>query len=169
MEINEIRDLCIRSSEKYYNFLDENKKGIEEIEITKKSLVKNSESLWELMLGGRIFNIDAVKIFNKRYQELYSDKHFSVESYDSDINKLIIELKGNLETFKRTDSHYLLIISDLKFLVENVKNWYINNGNSLILPSIDDKNDDLNNKQEIKFFTEFDTPNEFQKMQLKMF
>ncbi len=162
MEIHEIRDLCIKSCEKYYDYLSGNKKSIEEIEISRKSKIENSDSLWELLLGGRIFNFDAVKIFNKRHQELYSDKHFSVESYDADTNRLVIELKESLETFKDTNAQYLLIISDLKFLVENVKNWYVTKGNSLKLPLVSNDNEESSDKREIKFLTEFDQPDVFQ-------
>lgn len=163
MRTPEIRDLCIKSSEKYYEFLHKHGRGIEEIWITRKVKIKNSDSLWELLLGGRLFNIDAVKIFNKKHQELYGDKHFSIESYDSDTSRLVIEFKNNLETFNNTDAQYLLVICDLKFLVENVKNWYLNNGNSLASPYVSDDNDNSYDKRQIELFTEFDRPDEFQK------
>lgn len=162
MKIDEIKDLCIKSAEKYHDYLSQYNKGNEKIGITKKLKIENSDSLWELMLGGRIFNVDAIRIFNKRYDEYYNYRHFSVESYDADTNRLVIKLKENLETFKNTNVQYLLIESDLKFLIENVKNWYVNNGNSLELPLISNGNDKANDKREIKFFKKFNNPNKFQ-------
>ncbi len=163
MDVREIRELCIEASEKYYKYLSDRNLGTEEIQVTNIARIQDS-ALWELKLGGRIFNVDLIKIWNNRFQETYDDKDFLIESYDADTNRLVIQTKFRIQNLERTDPADLFIISDLKFLVENVKKWYMDNGLTLNLPNPLD-NETIH--KEIHKFSQLAPPNEDQSRAIK--
>lgn len=128
MNIHEIRELCIQSADSYYNYLNEKDLGKEEIDVISIKNIEQQLQLWQLTLAGKIFNLDMISIWNIRHQETYSNNDFSVQSYDFESNRLIIKFRDQPTNFKSTSSAELKIISDLKFLVKNVREWYVKNG-----------------------------------------
>ncbi|MCH9021494.1 MAG: ATP-binding domain-containing protein [Planctomycetes bacterium] len=127
MNVEELKSKCIEASKFYYDYLEKNKKGIERINITAKKLINAENDTWELHIGQRLFNLDSIKIHNRQYDEYYNLENFSIQAYDAD-NKLLI-LKFTTQThFGDTPANNLQIISDLKFLIKNVENWYTRNG-----------------------------------------
>lgn len=136
MTPSEISLICVDSCKKYYEFLDRNSKGVDEIQITQKEKLKESDNLWLLRLGSRIYNYDLIKIKNLHYQTFYDENHYDVESYDPDTNRIIIRFKQPVSDFDKTPTDELLIVSDLKFLIENVRKWFLQNGQQLGLPMV---------------------------------
>src|SRR3989339_768828 len=109
MDTQEITQLCVESCRKYYEYLVNNGRGVDEISIISKNKIENSD-LWKLRLGGRIFNSDAINIKNLRYNILYDARHFSIESYDLDKNILIILIKPGIVNFEEASPDELVII-----------------------------------------------------------
>ena len=127
MDVQELKLKCIEASRFYYDYLEQNNKGVERINISSKRLINDENDTWELHIGKKLFNLDYIKILNREYDEHYDLAHFSVKEYDAD-NKLLIIKFVTQTHFGDTAANNLKIISDLKFLIKNVENWYIDNG-----------------------------------------
>lgn len=156
MNAQEITNLCIDSATRYYNYLKDNNLGLDRIEIVDKNKIIDSNSLWVLKLAGRVFNSDVLIIKNLSNNTTYDRNHFSIESYSVETNRLVIRVNDTMTGFAETPANQLILISDLKFLVENVRTWYVNNGPMLNLPIV---NENAISYQELELD---ETPNEHQ-------
>lgn len=146
MDVEELKLKCIEASKFYYDYLEQNNKGVERINISSKRLINEENETWELNIGKKLYNPDYIKIHNRQYDEYYDLTHFSIREYDAD-NKLLI-IKFITQThFGDTSENNLKIISDLKFLIKNVENWFKDNGSKV---SFNIETMDTLNKQEIK-------------------
>ncbi len=125
--MEDLKSKCIEASKFYYDYLEKNNKGIERINITSRKLINSENETWELHIGKKLFNPDCIKIHNRQYDECYDLAHFSIIEYDAD-NKLLIIKFVTKKHFGDTPANNLEIISDLKFLIKNVENWYTDNG-----------------------------------------
>lgn len=130
MNVEDLKSKCIEASKFYYDYLEQKNRGIERINITSKNLINRENDTWELHIGKKLFNLDCIKIHNRQYDEYYDLADFSIKEYDAD-NKLLI-IKFTTQTkFGDTPANNLEIISDLKFLIKNVENWYTDNGQKI--------------------------------------
>ncbi|MBN2377447.1 MAG: AAA family ATPase [Sedimentisphaerales bacterium] len=127
MHADKLKSKCIEASQFYYKYLEKNNKGLEIINISHKKLINDENDTWELQIGRKLFNPDSIKIHNRQYDEYYDLEDFSIQEYDAD-NKLLIIKFINQRHFRDTPEKNLKIISDLKFLIKNVENWYTDNG-----------------------------------------
>ena len=146
MNEQELKSKSIEASQFYYDYLEKNNKGIEKINISSKNLINDENDTWELRIGKKLFNPDYIKIHNQKYDEYYDLAHFSIKEYDAD-NKLLIIKFVTQTHFGDTPANNLTIISDLKFLIKNVENWYTDNGQKISF------NDETNNTQNGKTTT----------------
>jgi superfamily I DNA/RNA helicase len=135
MDIPEIRGVAIDSAEKYYQYLERNDKGLQEVEVYDIVAQHESELVYKLRLSAKLFDIDAV--FFKLYHtnRLYNTGEIKVVEYDADKNVLIVKPGVELiQTFKRLPARDIKVISDLKFLVERIKKWYETKGRNIGFP-----------------------------------
>ncbi len=132
MTSEQIKTLAINSSRTYYNFLSETGRGIEEVKVL--SISHNKKDLFKLKLDKKLFNLDSIE-FVVAGQKIATDR-IKVIVYDNDTNTLLIKPQPALqEQFKNLLADELKVISDLKFLVKRVEDWYQINGENLALPS----------------------------------
>jgi len=132
MNAEDLKSRCIEASQFYYKYLEYNQRGIERINISSKRLINGESNIWELHIGKKLFNPDYIKIHNRQYDEYYDLAHFTIKEYDAD-NKLLIIKFVTQTHFSDTPANNLKIISDLKFLIKNVENWYTENGQKIRL------------------------------------
>ncbi len=130
MNVKDLKSKCIEASKFYYDYLEQNNRGIERINITSKNLINSENDTWELHIGKKLFSPDCIKIYNRQYDEYYDLADFTVKEYDAD-NKLLIIKFTTQTNFGNTPANNLEIISDLKFLIKNVENWYTDNGQKI--------------------------------------
>lgn len=142
MNAQELKSKSIEASQFYYDYLEKNNKGIERIRISSKNLINVENDTWELHIGKKLFSPDNIIIHNRQYDEDYGLADFTIKEYDAD-NKLLI-IKFLTQThFGDTPANNLKIISDLKFLIKNVENWYTDNGQKI---SFDDETNTSGNE-----------------------
>jgi hypothetical protein len=130
--MQELKSKCIEASKFYYDYLEQNNKGIERINISSKKLINDENDTWELHIGKKLFSLDSIKIHNRQYDEYYDLADFTIKEYDAD-NKLLIIKFIKKTNFESTPVNHLKIVSDLKFLIKNVENWYADNGQKISL------------------------------------
>lgn len=128
--INEFIKNAIASSQSYYEFLVMNKRGYEEISIRKIDI---EHDLIKLHLSKKLYDMDSIEflISGKRY----TAEQIKINEYDRDENILYINYPIELNiNFNLLTSDDIKIISDLKFLVRRVEEWYKNYGSTISFP-----------------------------------
>ena len=133
MTKEEIRKICIDGSQTYYDHLDKNNKGVHIINI--RSIEKVKADKLKLKITSKIFDEETLV-----FKYLATDEEWTIESvkiqvYDRDTNTLVVKPVPTVyQKMITANVNDWQIISDLKFLIERVKNWYVLNGKNLELP-----------------------------------
>ncbi|RAK02903.1 AAA domain-containing protein [Larkinella arboricola] len=135
MNTEEIREIAIDSSSAYYNYLDQNEKGIQEVEVFELEYLESRDLFIKLRLSAKLFDTEALFFKNYRNNKKYDTGQVKVVEYDGDKNILLIkpsiELMDEFQNLKHSD---IKVISDLKFLIQRVKTWFELNGADIALP-----------------------------------
>lgn len=133
MTWDELKETAVISAERYYDFLDREGKGVVETGISKVAVLKSG--FVKLTLSATLFSADdlQVKIHNKPYaQDQIKPTH-----YDKDENALFVRPRDELlHLFYDLAPHEIVVISDLKFLVKRVRDWYAFRREPLHLPTL---------------------------------
>ncbi|MDH6314254.1 RecG-like helicase [Parabacteroides sp. PFB2-10] len=160
MKVDEIREIAIDSAQAYYKYLDENDKGIQEVEVTELSYSESGDMLMKLRLSAKLFDIESVFFRNRKNNKKYTVSEIKIIEYDYDKNMLLIKpIESIREELKNLREQELIVISDLKFLVERVRTWYEKNGSTIAIPTISSSY--AQKIKEIKYFPDLQpTPNQ---------
>lgn len=130
MEISEIRELCVQAAERYLAWLREKDLGYAEIPVVHKET--GTDGVHLLTLGAKLFDSDNVVVEDRRSQRRFIAGDITVQIYDSDRNLLVIKFHDPTVDFGHVAASDVFVISDLKFLVDNVREWYVEKGLQLI-------------------------------------
>ncbi|MDT0538867.1 AAA domain-containing protein [Croceitalea sp. P059] len=163
MTKEEIREICIDGSQAYYDHLDRNNKGVHVIRI--RSIEKVKEDKLKLKITSKIFDQETLIFKCLATNEEWTIESVKIQVYDRDTNTIVI--KPNSSVFHKMVNASVndwQIISDLKFLIQRVKEWYELNGKDLKLP---DKASVLNTPKSDIYFEE-SVPSEEQINALKL-
>lgn len=130
MNMQEFKKLAIESSEKYYDYLDTNHKGLVIAKVLSKKVINDTIAL---KVSKKIFSLDCL-FLELQGQKLNKNKIRFLQ-YDESQRMLIIKAVPHLQNqILNLDNQYIEVISDLKFLVKNVRDWYAELGDSIRLP-----------------------------------
>lgn len=136
MTAEEIREIAIDSSKSYYEYLDQNAKGIQEVDVLELEHLQGKDTILKLRLSAKLFDTEAIFFMNLLNNTKYDTTSIKVIEYDNDKNILLIKpaenVKADFASISKTD---IKVVSDLKFLVQRVKTWYELNGSKLALPT----------------------------------
>ena len=167
MTKEEIRAIAIDSANSYYNYLEQNSKGVQEVDVFEVSYLESRDLLIKLRLSAKLFDTEAIFLKNYKNGKKYDTTEVKVIEYDSDKNMLLIKPSETiLSEFTNLNSSDLKVVSDLKFLIQRVKTWYELNGSEIALPII---KSNLSEKfKEISYFKEKEfQPSENQKESIR--
>lgn len=167
MTRDEIKSIAIDSANAYYNYLDQNDKGVQEVDIFEISYLESRDLLIKLRLSAKLFDTEAIFFKNYKTGKRYDSVEVKVIEYDSDKNMLLIKPSEIVsDEFDNLNCSELKVISDLKFLIQRVKTWYELNGSELALPTI--KSNLSDQFEKIDYFEEKEfQPSDNQKESLK--
>ena len=167
MTAEEIRDISIDSANVYYEYLEQNEKGVQEVDVFEIEYLQSRDVLIKLRLSSKLFDTEAIFFKNLKNGKKYDVSEIKVVEYDNDKNILLIKpTEENTEAFSNLKNADIKVISDLKFLVERVKTWHELNGAKLMLPNQSSKYSEDYSK--IEFFKEKELqPSQNQKESLK--
>ena len=136
MKVDEIRDIAIDSAKAYYEYLERNDKGIQEVDVFEITYLNSKEFILKLRISAKLFDTDAIFFKNLKNNRKYDVAEIKIIEYDKDKNILLIKPDSDFVNDFKNLAHYdLKVISDLKFLIERVKVWYELNGASIHLPN----------------------------------
>ena len=133
MEIHELREMCINGSQAYLDWLAMNNRGLEEIPVVAKH--RGETGIYELRLAKRLFDPENILLEDRRNDRAFGINELQVVEYDADVNLLIVRFKSSENHLEEVDAEHLFVISDLKFLVSNVKEWFVRNGMDICPPA----------------------------------
>jgi hypothetical protein len=140
MQAIDLQKLLIQSCQRYYKYQEEKGKGrsvipVHEIGSTRK------QGIWSLRLAERIFDLDAITFEFPNIQKKFSTEDIKVVEYDHDNRILIVKPQEKCDVdFSTLQAEDITIVSDLKFLIERLREYYKVKGDRLNLPdSMPDK------------------------------
>lgn len=135
MNAFEIRNIAIDSSDKYYNWLTENNKGTQEVDVFSVDYLLSQDLLIKLRLSAKLFDQESIFFRLLSNNQIYDNSKVKIVEYDSDKNILLIKPTELVRKyFENLRPHDIKVISDLKFLVKRVQTWYEKNGASINVP-----------------------------------
>lgn len=137
MKPEEIKAIAIDSATVYYNFLDQNRnnRGIQKCEVVELNYLTPQKDRIKLRLKYKLFDTESIFFVLNGNEKRYTTEEIKIEEYDIDENQLFIKPnKEYLSEFNSLNASDIVIITDLKFLVERVKSWYEKNGNNIRVP-----------------------------------
>ena len=136
MNATEIRDLCLNACKVYHNYLEKTGKGLNEVEVWGVEVIDIYQRIVSIRLSKKIFDAEALFFRFANDPKQYDGGQIEVLEYDTDRNILYVqpksaELFAKLNGIKNAD---LVVIADMKFLVQRVLNWFEQKGHDLQLP-----------------------------------
>ena len=123
MTVKERKDTCINAGKIYYEYLSDNDRGIRLIEVT--SIEQINAQAFKLIVKQKIVDTQGLIFRVLTTNKEYSTDKVKVLQYDADKRILLIGPSEECEDdFSTLTKDTLLLVSDLKFLVQRVIDWY---------------------------------------------
>lgn len=118
-------EYVLESARKYHDYLEYNNLGMERIGINRKQKMENGR--FQLHLKQKLFNTENIH-FMIRTVEYDRDKNderiIELIEYDADKNLLTVKINDDNLPFDEVPEEEILIVSDLKFLIRNVEDYF---------------------------------------------
>jgi hypothetical protein len=126
-----LNELCIDAAQAYWDFLGQSNKGVIEHHVAAK--VHIGEDVWQLRLNKGLRNADEVRI--RIGGQLQDAALYKPVEYDPDTKVLLIKITGPWPAFVTAHQNSIVLVSDMKFIVARVEQWFHNFGNLLQMPA----------------------------------
>ena len=134
MTTEEIQAVAIASSDKLLSWMDENKKGRDEVPVRKIGR-KEKSKVFSLSIGKRLFSLESIFFRLSALQNELDTGAVKVKYYDRDKGVLVVRPKDEyVPLFDAATPEQITVISDLRFLVERTKAWFEANGTEMSIP-----------------------------------
>ena len=125
--------LAIEGSKQYYAYLDQCGKGVVSINVLKVSGVEDS-ALFDLTLGQIPFNPDGLQVKIGHHTFEYNDIHAVEFTRASRILRVRTSASAKAKLLSAAPND-VKVISDVKFLVKRVEDWYRQYGDRFRIPT----------------------------------
>lgn len=128
--------LALTASETYLEYLKKNNRGVFEIGVKSVRLVDERYRVWEFELRRRLYDIDSIQLRFAISDCTVAQEDFVVQEYDADTRLLVLKFTNiPSDLNKDVSPEQISVVTSLRFLVENVRKWFVTNGTYLCLPS----------------------------------
>jgi hypothetical protein len=135
MTPEDIQEFCIAGTDAYLQFLIANNRGVQATDVVRIEQVRDSESLcFNLILQARLFSAEAVSVRLSPPGREFGPEDFRVVEYDADAKCLLIETRNPEMDLEERLADEVKVVSDLRFLVRNVRDWFRDHGSEVALP-----------------------------------
>ena len=144
MDPFDITNAAIDSAQCYYDHLKSKKGG--RVVIHSRSIIEIGKNLFEIQLSQKLRSTESLelcvcsplidqKYYDDKNERFISNKYVKICKYNKDIPSLCIDVHNDLiEVFRTLKTEDVYFVTDLTFLVKNVKKWYNKHGNSIKYP-----------------------------------
>ncbi|PAF43914.1 AAA domain-containing protein [Helicobacter sp. 11S03491-1] len=117
-----MKDILIKSSQIYYQFLEQNHLGLDEIKIIDYNLQKDEICF---MLKSKIFNFESLILRIEQEDFLIGEEGLEQKYFDEKSNILCLNIdKTMYQIITKAQKANIRLFSDLKFLVKNVEDFF---------------------------------------------
>ena len=135
MTPDDIQRFSRNGTEAYLSFLRANHLGVQAFGVVKiERLGADEPACFKLILQGNLFSPDMISIRLSPPGRDYGPQDLTVVEYDADAKSLIIEVRNQELDLEDREPREVKVVSDLTFLVGNVRNWLAQHGAELQLP-----------------------------------
>lgn len=132
MDTQILKKIAVDGSTRYYEYLKKYSKGLEKIAVNKIEFVDNFVCLYT---NAAVNYPDKAEI--EICGTLYSRSEIKIIEFDSEENTVLLLPKINLKPlFYQVEANDIKVVSDLKYVVENVIGWYEKLNEDLLLPTV---------------------------------
>jgi hypothetical protein len=161
-----LKKACIESAKAYYQYLESKGEGIQEISVTE--IIPMPDFYFKLILSGKIRDWGNIQFLLVQEKKTFDIKKVKILEYDADANFIIMKpLEDFSEKFLNLIPGNLKLISDMKFLIKKVQEWFENLKKPLQIPTTESKY--ATNWQSLKFLPgEKNQPNQQQREALSV-
>ena len=122
---------AIQGSESYYRYLTEHQRGLIEYRVLK---IRKEGSYFVLTLRSLLSYADTVQL--RIENKIYTQEQIKPTEYCEQTNELTVRPLDELrQVLADTPIHKITVISDLRFLVKRVEDWYRSYGLQIALPT----------------------------------
>lgn len=130
MNTEQITNLCLSGSKKYYEYLENKGNGGVE-EITVHSINSKGKNTFSFKLARKLFAPETI-VFRHKNREFTSDE-IKVKVYDNKKKVVVVKITSEeiIGLIQSSSPEEWVIIIDLKFLVQRVIDWYEQNGENI--------------------------------------
>lgn len=140
----EFLNYVIESADNYYNSAETNKHSRTVVSVA--SIKALAPDLYVLTVSQNLNYPDSAclcvkshlfndELFSDKYNRYVSNKLFNIVEVDNDNRAVTLEIKGRLkELFPNLRNNEVELVSDLKFLIKNVREWYADYGHLIKKP-----------------------------------
>lgn len=120
--------VLIKSANNYYNYLNENNKGI--ISYSVKHIERlpfpGNSFLYRFKINSKLNSIEDLQL--QVFDKIYKKHQAKIQIYDEENKTLIMQVSSNIiddfSDISKLDVNNIKIIYDLKFLIKNVQKWF---------------------------------------------
>ncbi|MDO7253051.1 AAA domain-containing protein [Helicobacter cappadocius] len=127
-----MRDILIKSSQIYYQFLAQNDLGLENIKIVDFSISGNEVYF---SLKSKLFNVESLILRIGKSDFFIGNDNVGAKYYDEKLNILCLEVDESIcANLKKIKKQEISLLSDLKFLVKSVEDFF-SQGSKISLPN----------------------------------
>ena len=131
MDTQVLKRIAIDGSTKYYDYLKLYSKGLEKITVNKIEFIDNFVCLYT---NSAVTYPDKVEI--EICGTAYDKNDIKIIEFDREENTVLVLPKINLKSlFYQVEAKDIKVVSDLKFVVNNIINWYDELESPLLLPA----------------------------------
>ena len=88
MNVEEIREVCIDSANKYHKYLEDNNKGLQVVDVNEIEYLPSKELVIKLRLSAKLFDVDAIFFQLLKNNKKYSPNEIKITEYDIDKNTI---------------------------------------------------------------------------------
>lgn len=128
----DFQDIAIKSADTYYKYLVQNNRGEERVQVIDIRQLKN-RPFFALKLKSKLIRADMVEI--KIGNKIYDRKGVEIVRYDNKRKELTVHPIGEIfDILSKADVDQVFVYSDMKYLVERVKEWYKKFGSLIKIP-----------------------------------
>ena len=127
------KHLAINSADIYYDFLDSGNRGRSVVKVS--SINRISKNIFIFKLQSKLRSVESAELMINNNTIDYDS--YSFISYDNKTGEVRVLIKKSSlsDYFGRTDPLYVYLVTDFKFLVKRVDEWYHNFGDLVQVPT----------------------------------
>lgn len=125
-----LSSVLIKSANNYYNYLNENNKGIISYSVKhiERIHVSSNIFLYRFKINSKLNSIEDLQL--QVFDKIYKNHQAKIQIYDEENKSLVIQISSDIindfSDISKLDVNNIKIIYDLKFLIKNVQKWFEN-------------------------------------------